>query len=133
MLVRPEFKAMFLDDLLNGSRKQLSAPLADIVVFARDWGGFRLDEVKVPIRWWHGDKDTSCRSRTGSTWSPSCPTRSSTRYPVRATWPVWAGPRTSCAPCSSCGIATKKKPDPDRNPIPRRADDSGARGYRMSG
>jgi pimeloyl-ACP methyl ester carboxylesterase len=56
MLGRPEFKAMFLDDLLNGGRKQLSAPFADIVVFARDWG-FRLDEVNVPVRWWHGDKD----------------------------------------------------------------------------
>ena len=54
--MRPEFKAMFLDDLLNGSRKQLAAPFADIVVFARDWG-FRLDEVKVPVRWWHGDRD----------------------------------------------------------------------------
>jgi pimeloyl-ACP methyl ester carboxylesterase len=56
MLARPEFKAMFLDDLLNGSRKQLAAPFADVVVFARDWG-FRLDEVKVPVRWWHGDRD----------------------------------------------------------------------------
>ncbi|WP_102144304.1 alpha/beta fold hydrolase [Mycobacterium hubeiense] len=56
LLVRPEFKAMFLDDLLNGSRKQLAAPFADIVVFARDWG-FRLDEVKVPVYWWHGDRD----------------------------------------------------------------------------
>ena len=56
LLVRPEFQAMFLDDLLNGSRKQLSAPFADVVVFARDWG-FRLDEVKVPVRWWHGDQD----------------------------------------------------------------------------
>jgi pimeloyl-ACP methyl ester carboxylesterase len=56
LLGRPEFKAMFLDDLLNGTRKQLAAPFADIVVFVRDWG-FRLDEVKVPVRWWHGDKD----------------------------------------------------------------------------
>lgn len=56
MLTRPEFKAMFLDDLLNGSRRQLAAPFADVVVFARDWG-FRLDEVKVPVRWWHGDRD----------------------------------------------------------------------------
>lgn len=56
LLARPEFKAMFLDDLLNGSRKQMSAPFADVVVFARDWG-FRLDQVKVPVRWWHGDKD----------------------------------------------------------------------------
>jgi pimeloyl-ACP methyl ester carboxylesterase len=56
LLVRPEFKAMFLDDLLNGSRKQLAAPFADVIVFARDWG-FRLDEVKVPVHWWHGDAD----------------------------------------------------------------------------
>lgn len=56
LLSRPEFKAMFLDDLLNGSRKQLAAPFADIVVFARDWG-FWLDQVKVPVRWWHGDHD----------------------------------------------------------------------------
>ena len=56
LLVRPEFRAMFLDDLLNGSRKQMAAPFADVVVFARDWG-FRLDEVKVPVRWWHGDRD----------------------------------------------------------------------------
>ncbi|ART69925.1 alpha/beta hydrolase [Mycobacterium dioxanotrophicus] len=56
MLGRPEFKAMFLDDLLNGSRKQLAAPFYDIVVFTRDWG-FRLDEISVPVRWWHGDHD----------------------------------------------------------------------------
>lgn len=56
LLSRPEFKAMFLDDLLNGSRKQLAAPFADVIAFVRDWG-FRLDEVKVPVRWWHGDKD----------------------------------------------------------------------------
>lgn len=56
LLVRPEFKAMFLDDLLNGSRKQLAAPFADVIVFARDWG-FRLDDIKVPVRWWHGDRD----------------------------------------------------------------------------
>jgi pimeloyl-ACP methyl ester carboxylesterase len=56
LLGRPEIKAMFLDDLLNGSRKQLAAPFADIVVFARPWG-FGLDEVKVPVHWWHGDRD----------------------------------------------------------------------------
>lgn len=56
LLTRPEFKAMFLDDLLNGSRKQLAAPFCDVIIFARDWG-FRLHEVKVPVRWWHGDHD----------------------------------------------------------------------------
>ncbi|MEB3048820.1 alpha/beta hydrolase [Mycolicibacter sp. MYC123] len=56
LLGRPEFKAMFLDDLLNGSRKQLAAPIADAVLFARYWG-FRLDEITVPVHWWHGDAD----------------------------------------------------------------------------
>jgi pimeloyl-ACP methyl ester carboxylesterase len=56
LLRRPEFKAMFLDDLLNGSRKQLSAPLADVLLFTRDWG-FRVGDVTVPVRWWHGDAD----------------------------------------------------------------------------
>ena len=56
LLARPEFKAMFLDDLLNGSRFQTSAPLNDLVLFTRDWG-FTAAEVAVPVRWWHGDDD----------------------------------------------------------------------------
>ena len=56
LLGRPEFKAMFLDDLLNGSRKQVSAPLSDLLQFTRDWG-FRLEDVKTPVQWWHGDAD----------------------------------------------------------------------------
>jgi pimeloyl-ACP methyl ester carboxylesterase len=56
LLARPEFKAMFLDDLLNGSRFQTSAPLTDLVLFTRDWG-FKAADVTVPVRWWHGDDD----------------------------------------------------------------------------
>lgn len=56
LLARPEFKAMFLDDLLNGSRFQTSAPLSDLVLFTRPWG-FAPADVTVPVRWWHGDDD----------------------------------------------------------------------------
>ena len=56
LLSRPEFKAMFLDDLLNGSRFQTSAPISDLVLFTRDWG-FAAADVSVPVRWWHGDAD----------------------------------------------------------------------------
>ena len=56
LLSRPEFRAMFLDDLLHGGSRRMQAPFADIVVFARDWG-FRVPEVVVPVRWWHGDRD----------------------------------------------------------------------------
>jgi pimeloyl-ACP methyl ester carboxylesterase len=56
LLGRPEFKAMFLDDLLNGSRKQVTAPLSDLLLFSRDWG-FRLEDVTAPVLWFHGDAD----------------------------------------------------------------------------
>lgn len=56
LLSRPEFKAMFLDDLLNGSRFQTTAPLADLILFTRPWG-FEAADVRVPVRWWHGDAD----------------------------------------------------------------------------
>jgi len=56
LLSRPEFKAMFLDDLLNGSRFQTSAPINDLILFTRDWG-FGMADVTVPVRWWHGDDD----------------------------------------------------------------------------
>ena len=47
---------MFLDDLLNGARFQVSAPLADVILFTRHWG-FQVDEVQVPVHLWHGDSD----------------------------------------------------------------------------
>jgi len=56
LLSRPEFKAMFLDDLLNGSRFQTLAPINDLILFTRHWG-FDLADVRVPVRWWHGTDD----------------------------------------------------------------------------
>ncbi|MGN0063323.1 MAG: alpha/beta fold hydrolase [Nocardioides sp.] len=56
LLQTPEFRAMFLDDLLRGTRFQATAPLADLVLFTRDWG-FRLADVGTPVHWWHGDED----------------------------------------------------------------------------
>ena len=47
---------MFIDDLLHGSRWGLRAPIYDLVLFCRPWG-FRLRDIEVPIRFWHGDAD----------------------------------------------------------------------------
>ena len=55
LLERPEFAAMFLDDILN-RHEHFSAALSDIVLFCRDWG-FELQDVKAPVIWWHGDAD----------------------------------------------------------------------------
>lgn len=56
VFARPEIKAMFLDDLVGNSRRGLRAPVFDVLLFTRDWG-FRLRDVRVPVRWWHGDAD----------------------------------------------------------------------------
>jgi hypothetical protein len=49
-------KEMFLKDIATGSRKHFHAVIYDVVLFTRDWG-FSPREVRVPIRFWHGDED----------------------------------------------------------------------------
>jgi pimeloyl-ACP methyl ester carboxylesterase len=56
MFRRPEVKAMFIDDLTRASRTQMLAPVDDILQFTRPWG-FSLRDIRVPIRFWHGDAD----------------------------------------------------------------------------
>jgi pimeloyl-ACP methyl ester carboxylesterase len=53
---QPEVKAMFLDDLLLGTRTGFAALLYDFVLISRPWG-FSPRDVSVPTRWWHGDAD----------------------------------------------------------------------------
>jgi pimeloyl-ACP methyl ester carboxylesterase len=55
VLHRPDIEAMFLDDLFN-THGRLQAPINDVILFARDWG-FSLRDVRVPVKWWHGDAD----------------------------------------------------------------------------
>ena len=95
LLARPEIKAMFLDDLLNGSRKQMAAPFADVVVFARDWG-FRLDEIKVPVRWWHGDHDHIVPFAHGQHVVSKLSDAELYHLPGKVTSPAWVAPRRSC-------------------------------------
>lgn len=56
VFARPEMKEMFLDDLVRSSRTRLDAPVLDVLLFARHWG-FSLGDIRVPIRFWHGDAD----------------------------------------------------------------------------
>ncbi len=52
----PGIEAMFIDDIVSSSRSQFGALAHDIALFGRDWG-FRLGDIAVPVRWWHGDAD----------------------------------------------------------------------------
>jgi pimeloyl-ACP methyl ester carboxylesterase len=53
---RPEMKQMFIEDILRSLRKQSHAMPTDLVLFTRDWG-FSLRDIRIPIRFWHGDAD----------------------------------------------------------------------------
>jgi pimeloyl-ACP methyl ester carboxylesterase len=53
---QPEMKAMFIDDIVRGTRRQAHAPVLDLVLFTRDWG-FAVCDIIVPIRLWQGDAD----------------------------------------------------------------------------
>jgi pimeloyl-ACP methyl ester carboxylesterase len=52
----PAVEAMFVDDLTVGSARQFQAVANDLVLIGRPWG-FRLGDIRVPVRWWHGDAD----------------------------------------------------------------------------
>jgi pimeloyl-ACP methyl ester carboxylesterase len=56
VFARPEMRAMFKDDLLRASRRGVLSLVLDLRLFLRDWG-FSLADVRVPVRWWHGDAD----------------------------------------------------------------------------
>jgi pimeloyl-ACP methyl ester carboxylesterase len=53
----PEIKAMFIRDLVAANRWNYRGLFNDVVLFGRPWG-FRLADVDVPVRWWHGDADS---------------------------------------------------------------------------
>jgi len=56
VLLDPDYEAMFVDDLINGAKRQFQAVVNDAVLLGRPWG-FSLSEVAAPVRWWHGDAD----------------------------------------------------------------------------
>jgi pimeloyl-ACP methyl ester carboxylesterase len=55
----PDIEAMFIDDLIHvlDGKVPFQALLDDARLCGRDWG-FRLADVRVPVRWWHGDADS---------------------------------------------------------------------------
>lgn len=57
VFANPEIEAMFIDDIVNVANGRFQALLDDARLFGVDWG-FRLADVTVPVRWWHGDADS---------------------------------------------------------------------------
>jgi pimeloyl-ACP methyl ester carboxylesterase len=53
---RPEMREMFIDDLVRAAHRNVQSLINDVVLFSRYWG-FSLRDLRVPIRFWHGDAD----------------------------------------------------------------------------
>lgn len=55
----PDIEAMFIDDIacVIAGPVPCQAVIDDARLFGHDWG-FRLADVNVPVRWWHGDADS---------------------------------------------------------------------------
>jgi len=56
LLNQPDFKAMFIQDLSDAMDHGIRAPVLDLYLFSKDWG-FSLEQIRVPVRFWHGDAD----------------------------------------------------------------------------
>ena len=56
VLRRHEMREMFLDDLLGASRRGVRSIVYDARLFLRPWG-FSVRDIRVPVRFWHGDAD----------------------------------------------------------------------------
>jgi pimeloyl-ACP methyl ester carboxylesterase len=56
VLSRPSVKAAFIEDYRRFSSTTPLAAAQDFAIFARDWG-FRLEDIAVPVNFWHGDED----------------------------------------------------------------------------
>jgi pimeloyl-ACP methyl ester carboxylesterase len=52
----PAMRRMFVEDIVRGSRRQMEAMVLDGILFGRPWG-FSLRDIRVPVRFWHGDAD----------------------------------------------------------------------------
>lgn len=54
---RPEMKQMFAEDIVGGTHQGLRAFVSDVALFSRPWP-FSPRDIRVPIRFFHGDADT---------------------------------------------------------------------------
>ncbi|MFN8103111.1 MAG: alpha/beta hydrolase [Acidimicrobiia bacterium] len=52
----PEFRDMFVKDLISSGRRQMRALVGDALVFMQPWH-FSLRDVDVPVTIWHGGAD----------------------------------------------------------------------------
>jgi len=52
----PRLHRLVCDSFREAFRRSLLWPARDVVLYGRDWG-FRLQDIRIPVRLWHGEQD----------------------------------------------------------------------------
>jgi hypothetical protein len=81
---QPDMKAMFIDDILVGTRHHAVAPILDLIQFSRDWASASLTSLS---RYGSGKATptASCPPDTPSISRRGSPTRNFASVPTKAT------------------------------------------------
>ncbi len=70
--VRPEVQAAIKEDIAEAFRTGGQGAIRDIVLLAKPWG-FALEEIRVPMQLWHGQRDATVPVPIGHALSAALP------------------------------------------------------------
>jgi pimeloyl-ACP methyl ester carboxylesterase len=59
IIIEPEFRKMYLANFTEAFRQGFDAFADEVILAAQPSWGFRLEDIQVPVRIWHGDLDNS--------------------------------------------------------------------------
>jgi pimeloyl-ACP methyl ester carboxylesterase/uncharacterized protein (DUF952 family) len=77
---RPEVKPLYYDDLPEAFRQGSAGPAQELALFARSWG-FRLEDIRMPVRLYQGEIDNVVPVAMGRYQAEAIPECQATFYP----------------------------------------------------
>jgi len=80
MLARPEIRAMLIENWAEANRRGVRGYAWETVIFSRPWG-FRLEDIAMEVRLWHGVDDASMPIAVGHYLARTIPKCHSTFLP----------------------------------------------------
>lgn len=93
IITAPEFRNMYLANFAEAYRQGFDAFADEVILAARPSWGFRLEDIQVPIRIWHGDLDNSTPLAMAKTMAARIPKAKLTILPgeghMFAYGPLW--------------------------------------------
>lgn len=75
----PELIHVLSASFKEAFRNSLQWPAADVVLYSRPWG-FRLEDIRIPVHLWHGEKDWIVPPEMGRYVAQTIPNCRSTFY-----------------------------------------------------